>query len=87
MNTLYDWEHTRIDIYTAQINSGGENNVKEHGTITIEFHDGRFFTASYPFSGTYTRNGWRILAAIEAEITRIEEIAACRHFDSVKEGK
>ena len=46
--------------------------VGESGIITIIFEKGKFVSAHFPFSGNYTRNGWRILAAISNEIDLIE---------------
>ena len=69
---LYDREHRREDSYTFSVNSGGAAEVKEAGIVKIRFVNGKFRDAIFPFSGRYTRNGWRIMAAIEAEIIRIE---------------
>ncbi len=70
---LYDRDRTRTDTYCFQINSGGEFFVKESGTVKIIFENGVFVSASFPFCGSYTRNGWRILAAINDEINIIEQ--------------
>ena len=72
-NFLYGKAHERHDFYSYEINSGGQMGVYETGKITIHFIDGQFSNAHFPFSGTYTRNGWRILAEIERRITAIEE--------------
>lgn len=72
MELLFDKKHRHTDFFTYQINRGGELNVKECGTVAIRFVDGKFADVEFPFKGPYTRNGWRILAAIEAEITRLE---------------
>lgn len=69
---LYDAVCEQRHTYTFKINGGGELGVKESGQVTITFKDGRFESASFPFSGNYTRNGWRILADIEQKISDIE---------------
>jgi hypothetical protein len=71
-NLLYGMEHRDTDEFTFQINRGGDKWVQETGTVTITFKDREFYSAQYPFAGTYSRNGWRILAEIEAEISRLE---------------
>lgn len=71
---LYDAACEQRHTYTFKINGGGELGVKESGQVTITFKDGRFESASFPFSGTYTRNGWRILADIESKICDIENV-------------
>lgn len=73
MRLLIYPQHTRKDIYEYTINSGGEFCIQEHGDIQIEFENGVFKKATFPFQGTYTRNGWRILAAIETMIAIIEK--------------
>lgn len=70
---LYNKISERTDTYKMKINQGGSLDIKESGWITITFVDGKFKSVKYPFTGPYTRNGWRILAAIEAEISRIED--------------
>lgn len=69
---LYEPRHERLDSFRFKINGGGELGVKEDGEICITFRDGKFEGAKFPFSGNYTRNGWRILAAIESKICDIE---------------
>ena len=41
--------------YFFIINSGGELEVSEHGTVEIEFRSNIFYSARYPFVGTYSR--------------------------------
>jgi len=72
MEFLYDEKHKRIDTYEYQINGGGVYFVEESGRVIIIFEDGKFKSASYPFSGQYSRNAWRILAAINEKINEIE---------------
>lgn len=69
---LYDEQHQRRDMFEFKINSGGNLNVVEVGTVQISFVDGKFERAAYPMTGTYSRNGWRILAAIEKCIIELE---------------
>ena len=72
MNLLYDEKHTKLDTYEYQINGGGKYYVKESGRVTIVFENGHFKSASFPLSGQYSRNGWRILAAMNEKISYIE---------------
>lgn len=71
-NTLFDEKHVCRDTYTFQINGGGEFYIEESGEVTIIFINGKFSEARFPLEGTYSRNGWRILAEIEKRITEIE---------------
>lgn len=71
-NILYDMEHEQTDEFAFKINRGGEYQINESGTVEITFRNGEFQSVRYPLAGTYTRNGWRILAAIEDKISRIE---------------
>ena len=71
-NLLYNEVHTRRDSYRWTINGGGVFRVMEIGDVEIVFENGKFVSASYPFTGVYTRNGWRILAAINEKIEIIE---------------
>ena len=73
MNMLYNVTNTQTDTYCYEINSGGDFYVKETGNVTIVFENGKFVSASYPMSKRYTRNGWRILAAINERIEAIEQ--------------
>ena len=70
---LYDKQKHTTDTYTYQINSGGELGVKETGIITIVSIDGKFDHVKFGFAAPYSRNGWRILAAIEKEIESISQ--------------
>ena len=48
---------------------------RTHGSIdkvTITFENGKFLKCSFPFTGTYTREQWTMLAMIEMEIQFIE---------------
>ena len=72
MDMLYNQKHTKTDVYSYEINGGGKYSVKEQGQVEIIFVEGKFAKASYPFLGIYSRNGWRILAAVEKEIATIE---------------
>lgn len=63
---LFTYE-LREDIYTGQ-----HENFRNGETITISFFNGTFDGVSFPFSGHYTRNHWKILRFIEEEITRLE---------------
>ena len=69
---LYDPKYEGLETYSFQINVGGELYVEESGEVKIVFKNGRFESATFPFSGVYTRNGWRILADIESKIRDIE---------------
>ena len=69
---LYNATKETRETYSFQINSGGELGVEETGTVTITFLNGKFEKCHFPFAGNYTRNGWRILAAIEQKISEIE---------------
>jgi hypothetical protein len=73
MGLLYNETNVRKDVYSYKINGGGEFFVHESGTVTITFENGKFVSASFPFSGQYTRNGWRILAEINNKIEEIEK--------------
>jgi len=42
------------------------------GKVVIVFENGKFSRCDFPFRGTYTREQWKALAAIEEEIHRIE---------------
>lgn len=43
------------------------------GEICIEFKNGIFNFVAYHFTNPYTRNQWKILAAIEKKISELEE--------------
>lgn len=70
---LFDKQAESTQIYSFQINSGGTLQIKESGIVTIVFRNNKFQKTIFPFTGTYSRNAWRILAAIEEEIQKIEE--------------
>ena len=72
MAFLFGRKRNTTDVFSYQINSGGDDMVKEQGEIRITFVNGKFQSAEYPFGGLYTRNGWRILRAIEQAIGEIE---------------
>lgn len=42
------------------------------GKVTITFENGKFLKCSFPFTGTYTREQWAMLAEIEKQIQLIE---------------
>ena len=69
---LYDETKEKYETYTYRINGGGSYFIIETGKIILTFVDGKFFKAEFPFVGMYSRNGWRILAAIEQKISEIE---------------
>lgn len=51
------------------------------GGISIHFVNQKFGHTEFPMRNKYSRDDWRILAAIEAEITRLEQqflTEACR---------
>lgn len=73
MNVLYNERHTKTDIYHYEINEGGEFQIIESGDITIVFENDVFVSVSFPFREKYSRNGWRILAAINEKISEIEK--------------
>jgi hypothetical protein len=70
ISLLYDAQHERIDNYTYKINC--YNTEPEQGEVRIQFINGIFAKATFPFMGNYTRKGWKILADIERMIHRIE---------------
>lgn len=70
---LYDYKKETIETHTFKINGGGEYDIKEHGTVAIIFVNGKFDRVNYPFSGTHSRNGWRILQEINEKIEQLEE--------------
>ena len=72
MRTLFNETRTKTDIYSYAINSGGEFLIQERGGVEIIFVNDKFSSASFPFQGAYTRNGWRILAGINEKIAEIE---------------
>lgn len=47
--------------------------AKESRPVTIVFENGHFAKCVFPFSGTYNRDQWKALVAIESEIRRIED--------------
>ena len=51
---------------TWENKKGGE--VK--GSVFIHFDNGKFKSATYPFSGTYTKAQWKVLGLIAREIDR-----------------
>ncbi len=53
--------------YTAVVDG------KNYGKISIIFVNGVFGEAKYSFNSVYTRKEWEILAAINAEVKKIEE--------------
>lgn len=71
---LYDKKREQIDIFSYEINSGGEYDIKENGIVIIEFVNKKLNKVTFPMKGFYTRNGWRILCAIENEISEIEAL-------------
>ena len=73
MRVLFNETHTKTDTYHFEINGGGEFYIKESGEVTIIFENDKFVSASFPLSGVYSRNGWRILAGINEMINKIEE--------------
>lgn len=73
MKMLYNETRIQTDTYHYEINGGGEFSVKESGEVTVVFENKKFVSASFPFSEHYTRNGWRILAAINEKINEIEQ--------------
>lgn len=82
---LFDRKHTRTDIFTYRIIGDNALGVKKDGEVAIHFLNGKFSHVYFPFTGKYTRNGWRILAAIEAEIARLEgELTSNEPFEERK---
>jgi len=73
MSLLYNKKHKKIDTFIFNINSGGEDLVKETGEVSIIFLNGKFDQCNFPFTGHYTRNGFRILAEINDKISELEE--------------
>jgi hypothetical protein len=51
-----------------------EKGMMSQATITLV--DGKFAECHYPFVGNYTRDQWRVLAALESEIRLLEGNAA-----------
>lgn len=62
-------DSARVDTYTYEITIDGKVNP-----IYIEFRNGQFDRVIFPFSGAYTRDEWKVLSKIEAEITRLEQV-------------
>lgn len=75
MGLLFDKTKQTVETYTFKINSGGIHYVQERGEIDIVFIDGKFSSVEHPFTGPASRNAWRIMAAINEEIERIEQMA------------
>ena len=74
MNLLFGEQKKKYEEHRFKINSGSELTVGETGEIIIHFVNDKFDKVEFPFSGMYSRNAWRILAAIEAKITEIEDM-------------
>lgn len=75
MNILFNEKHQRTDVYNYEINTGGEFGIflpADQRQVAILFKNNKFSEARYGWSGCCDRNGWRILAAIEAKITELE---------------
>jgi len=51
---------------------GPFRNADTIGKVLIVFENGKFSKCSFPFSSTYTREQWSMLAEIESEIRDIE---------------
>lgn len=47
--------------------------IREQGVVVVTFTNGVFERAEFPFNGLYSRNGWRLLAAINAFIEAKEQ--------------
>jgi hypothetical protein len=67
-NLLFNEHVNKTEEYCYKIEVEGEKAV-----IIIVFENEMFERVSFPFGGPYTRSEWRILAAIERQITEIEE--------------
>jgi len=59
--------HQKTDTYNYEVTL---DDVRR--TIKIMFEDNVFSAAAYSFSGVYSRDEWRALAAIENKISEIE---------------
>ena len=70
---LCNGSHIKTDIYHYEISGGGEFHITESGPVEIIFENDVFVRCDFPLRGTYSRNGWRILAGINEMITRIED--------------
>jgi hypothetical protein len=75
---LYDMIVTKTEEFYLLINSGGELGVEECGNITIVFVNDKFSHVNFATPETPSRNGWRILAAINSEIEKIEAERGCK---------
>ena len=64
-----------------------EFEVEEGNIIHIVFENGEFSRCSFGFSGTYTREQWKILAAIEKKITELELSYSSNTVVSYSSGK
>lgn len=77
MSIFYNKKKKKIETYSYQINSGWNGTIRENilesGEIVITFKNDKFCTATFPFSGEYTRTGWKLLVEIERKITEIEK--------------
>ena len=70
MSILINPQHMRLDIFKFTVNLKG---CPGDGTdITVQFRDGKFDSAFYPFKGTYTREQWTVLGVIAGLIGILE---------------
>ena len=72
MRYLYDEVKKKIEVYSFQINQGGPEFIREHGIVSVTFIDDKFSSVAFPLTGQYSRNGWKIMAAINRKIEEIE---------------
>ena len=75
---LFDEKKTVEHTYTFRINALGSHYEPElrdlpDDNVHIVFRDRKFHSAKFPFSGTYTKAQWQILAAIYNKIEEIEK--------------
>jgi len=50
------------------------NGLVSYNDINIYFQNGKFHWVKFPFECSYSREDWKVLSAIEREITKIEDL-------------
>lgn len=71
---LFDKQRHKLETFTSRISVPEPSawGQSDHD-LTIIFENGVFREAKFTMSGTYSRHDWRVLAAIEEEISRLEK--------------
>ena len=60
---------TKVETYTYKIKSDALNISNRD--VILTFENGEFKNCSFPFTGSYTRDHWKILAEIQKEIEKV----------------